>query len=151
MSPHRKCQEHTKHAGNSQFLSGDFIFKTKFKPGYCSLLFGECYPASPQGCQTLCCRIPLPSCLHTAAYDATEDRSPGQEAVSSPFASLLSPTFATEAEAPNAFMVLQVTMEAGWPDSPNNTLELVNVLQYSSDAVWPKQKRGAFPIHLIRC
>lgn len=108
-------QEHTKHAGNGQFLNIDFIFKTKFKPVTVhSYLVSAILPVLKAARSFASSPF-----LHTAAYDATEDRSPR---LCPPFASLLSPISATEAKAQNSFMALQVTMETGWPHSSQNTV-----------------------------
>lgn len=104
VSSQSKCLRNTQSMQEmGQFLNTDCIFETQFKPGYRSLLFGECYTAHFQDCQTLCFRIPLPSCTKQPVIQLKTG--------------LLSPISADEAKACDSFMVLHVTtgiLSAAW-------------------------------------
>lgn len=99
-----KCLRNTQSMQEvGQFLSTDCAFETQFKPGYRSLLFGECYTAHFQDCQTLCFRIPLPSCTKPPVIQLKTG--------------LLSPISADEAKARDFSMVLHETtgiLSAAW-------------------------------------
>ena len=122
--PHSKCLRRTLSTQEmGQFLGINFIFKTKFELGYCSFLFDEYRTASPQDWQTLCFRIPLPSCAH---QPMTQMKT-----------GLLSPISAAEAKAHDSFKVLQVTMgilSATWLASL--------ILRHSSLSMSTKYKRA---------